>query len=166
MKAYLIAVCGLFLFHPLFLAAAPAGGESNESGIIMDSGDLLSDHVAEAEFTGIIKRPCMFRTSLCPDRCEHPKEFAEFTILKYVDYKKPGKYGDEKQDKLMIDLNPLHKPILQDASILKKIAALKPGDKVLLHWTHYYMHQGGSSFPQRPVMSIQPLVPATGPAGE
>lgn len=50
----------------------------------------------------------------------------------------------------MVDVNPAHKPILQDASVLKQISALKPGDKVVLHWSHYYMHQDSSSFPQRP----------------
>ena len=126
---------------------APAAADAIEKAEKpLPSGELLSDHVAEAEFTGIIHRQCMFRTSLCPDKCDH---------------RKPGKYGDEKQEKLMIDVNPAHRPMFQDASILKQVAALKPGDKVVLHWSHYYMHKDSSSFPERPVISIRPL-PADG----
>ncbi|WP_197457909.1 hypothetical protein [Akkermansia sp. KLE1797] len=142
------------------VAVPPASSDAPEAPL--PSGELLSDHVAEAEFTGIIHRKCMFMTSLCPDKCDHPKDFATFWIIKYLDYRKPGKYGDEKQEKLMVDVNPAHKPILQDASVLKQIAALKPGDKVVLHWSHYYMHQDSSSFPQRPVISIKPLSPSGG----
>lgn len=141
---------------------APAAADAAEKAEKpLPSGELLSDHVAEAEFTGIIHRQCMFRTSLCPDKCDHPKDFATFRIIKYLDYRKPGKYGDEKQKKLMIDVNPAHRPMFQDASILKQVAALKPGDKVVLHWSHYYMHKDSSSFPERPVISIRPL-PADG----
>ena len=140
------------------VAVPPASSDAPEAPL--PSGELLSDHVAEAEVTGIIHRKCMFMTSLCPDKCDHPKDFATFRIIKYLDYRKPGKYGDEKQEKLMVDVNPAHKPILQDASVLKQISALKPGDKVVLHWSHYYMHQDSSSFPQRPVISIKHLSPS------
>lgn len=142
------------------VAVLPASSGTPEAPL--PSGELLSDHVAEAEFTGVIHRKCLFRTSLCPDKCDHPKDFATFRIIKYLDYRKPGKYGDEKQEKLMVDVNAGHKPILQDASILKQIAALKPGDKVVLHWSHYYMHKDSSSFPERPVISIRPLSPSGG----
>ena len=131
------------------VAVPPASSDAPEAPL--PSGELLSDHVAEAEFTGIIHRK---------DKCDHPKDFATFRIIKYLDYRKPGKYGDEKQEKLMVDVNPAHKPILQDASVLKQISALKPGDKVVLHWSHYYMHQDSSSFPQRPVISIKHLSPS------
>ena len=50
----------------------------------LPSGELLSDHVAEAEFTGIIHRKCRFLTSLCPDTCDHAKDFAAFRIIKYL----------------------------------------------------------------------------------
>ena len=82
------------------------------------------------------------------------------------DYRKPGKYGDEKQEQLMVDVNPAHKPILQGADILKKISALKPGDKVLLHWAHYYMHRNSGSFPERPVISVEPAALSGGKTGE
>lgn len=162
-----VSVLGLFLaavFSALAgedaIAVSPVPVENPEERL--SSGELLSDHVAEAEFTGVIHRKCMFMTSLCPDKCDHAKDFAVFRIIKYLDYQKPGKYGDEKQEKLMVDLNPAHKPTLQGADILKKIAALKAGDKVVLHWSHYYMHKDSSSFPERPVISIEPAVSSGG----
>lgn len=92
--------------------------------------------------------------------------FRRFRIVKYLDYRKPGKYGDEKQEQLMVDVNPAHKPILQSADILKKISALKPGDKVVLHWAHYYMHRNSSSFPERPVISVEPAALSGGKTGK
>lgn len=145
-----------------FLAVSPVSAENPERRL--PSGELLSDHVAEAEFTGVIHRKCLFRTALCPDKCDHPKDFAVFRIIKYLDYRKPGKYGDEKQESLMVDMNPAHRPILQGADILKKIAVLKPGEKVVLHWSHYYMHRDSSSFPERPVISLEPSAPSGGKA--
>ena len=165
MKKSILAVClGLAGFWSVLAEDSPiaAPGRVNEQGDAeLPSGELLSDHVAEAEFTGIIHRKCRFLTSLCPDKCDHARDFAVFRIVKYLDYRKPGKYGDEKQDQLMVDVNPAHKPILQGADILKKVAALKPGDKVILHWSHYYMHRDSSSFPERPVISIEPASPSS-----
>lgn len=137
MKKSILAVClGLAGFWSVLAEDSPiaAPGRVNEQGDAeLPSGELLSDHVAEAEFTGMIHRKCRFLTSLCPDKCDHARDFAVFRIVKYLDYRKPGKYGDEKQEQLMVDVNPAHKPILQSADILKKISALKPGG------------QGGSS---------------------
>lgn len=166
MKKFIFAVClGLAGFWSVQADDSPVANPEktdDQADMKLASGELLADHVAEAEFTGVIHRKCMFMTSLCPDKCDHAKDFAVFRIIKYLDYQKPGKYGDEKQEKLMVDLNPAHKPILQGADILKKIAALKAGDKVVLHWSHYYMHKDSSSFPERPVISIEPAVSSGG----
>ena len=166
MKKCILAVClGLAGFWGVQAEDSPVANPEKtdeKSGVTLPSGELLSDHVAEAEFTGIIHRKSRVLTSLCPDKCDHAKDFAAFRIIKYLDYRKPGKYGDEKQEQLMIDVNPAHKPILQGADILKKVAALKPGDKVILHWSHYYMHRDSSSFPDRPVISMEPAAPSSG----
>lgn len=164
-KCVLVLCLGLTGFWGVHAADSPVANpektEEKDDGKL-PSGELLSDHVAEAEFTGVIHRKCMFRTSLCPDKCDHPRDFATFRIIRYLDYRKPGKYGDEKQEKLMIDLNPAHKPILQGADILNKVASLKTGDKVVLHWSHYYMHRDSSSFPERPVISLEPAASSGG----
>lgn len=133
MKKSILAVClGLAGFWSVLAEDSPiaAPGRVNEQGDAeLPSGELLSDHVAEAEFTGMIHRKCRFLTSLCPDKCDHARDFAVFRIVKYLDYRKPGKYGDEKQEQLMVDVNPAHKPILQGADILKKISALNRGTR-------------------------------------
>lgn len=165
MKKCILAFClGLAGFWGVQAEDSPVANpeKTDEQGDVkLPSGELLSDHVAQAEFTGVIHRKCMARTALCPDKCDHPRDFAVFRIIKYLDYRKPGKYGDEKQEKLMIDINPARKPILQGADILKKITALKPGDKVVLHWSHYYMHRNSCSYPERPVISMDPA-PSSG----
>ena len=167
MKKCILAVClGLAGFWGVQAedSSIAAPERINEQGDAkLPSGELLSDHVAEAEFTGMIHRKCRFLTSLCPDRCDHARDFAVFRIVKYLDYRKPGKYGEEQ---LMVDVNPAHKPILQGADILKKVSALKPGDRVVLHWAHYYMHRDSSSFPERPVISVAPAVLSGGKTGE
>lgn len=161
MRKRILAVCfglaGIWGIQAGEIPSSDSEKTDGPDGKSLPSGELLSDHVAEAKFTGVIRRQCMLRTALCPDKCDHAKDFAAFRIIKYLDYRKPGKYGDEKQENLMIDVNPAHKPILQGAGILKKIAALKPGDKVVLHWSHYYMRRDSGSFPERPVISIRPL---------
>ena len=40
------------------------------------------------------------------------------------------------------------------------------GDKVLLHWAHYYMHRNSGSFPERPVISVEPAALSGGKTGE
>lgn len=161
MKKSIIAICavlaGAWGIHAGELPSSVPEKTDEAAAGTLPSGELLSDHEAEAEFTGIIHRKCMFRTALCPDRCDHPKDFATFRIIKYLDYRKPGEYGDEKQETLMIDMDPAHKPMLQGADILKEISSLKPGDRVVLHWSHYYMHRNSGSFPERPVISIHLL---------
>lgn len=149
MKKSILAVClGLAGFWSVQAEDSPIADPErvNEQGDAeLPSGELLSDHVAEAEFTGMIHRKCRFLTSLCPDKCDHARDFAVFRIVKYLDYRKPGKYGDEKQEQLMVDVNPAHKPILQSADILKKISALKPGDRVVLLYAPEFQFFPGTS---------------------
>lgn len=82
MKKSILAVClGLAGFWSVLAEDSPiaAPGRVNEQGDAeLPSGELLSDHVAEAEFTGIIHRKCRFLTSLCPDKCDHARDFARF----------------------------------------------------------------------------------------
>ena len=53
-------------------------------------------NAARATLKGIAYRRCLGRTALCPDNCGQSGDFATFDILTYVDYQKPGEYGDEK----------------------------------------------------------------------
>ena len=51
---------------------------------------LLSSHDTVARFTGIKDHRCMGRTALCPDRCGDSGNLASFTVVRYLDYRKPG----------------------------------------------------------------------------
>ena len=86
MKKSILAVClGLAGFWSVLAEDSPiaAPGRVNEQGDAeLPSGELLSDHVAEAEFTGMIHRKCRFLTSLCPDKCDHARDFAVFRMGK------------------------------------------------------------------------------------
>ena len=116
--------------------------------------DVLSKHSVIAIFEGITKSPCMFRTSLCPDNCGHSKKMANFKIEKYLDYKKTGEYGDEKQDYFYADINVNATEDKQKKEFIDFIKNLKKGDKVKLNWEHIYVDNNGSMYPERPIRSI------------
>jgi hypothetical protein len=120
---------------------------------------LLSSHDTEATFVGLKDHRCMGRTSLCPDRCGDSGKLATFKIVKYLDYKKPGEYGDPKQESFMvlIEDNMKHPKVPQ--AIRDAILALKPGDLVHLKWNHDYVTKGGSKFPDRPIVALAPINP-------
>ncbi len=116
--------------------------------------DTLATNSTIAVHEGISKRPCMFRTALCPDRCGHSKEIAQFKILEYLEYTKPGEYGDEKQDKFYANLNINDEEDRQKKEFIDFIKELKKGDKVKLNWDHIYVDNNGSRYPERPIRSI------------
>ena len=66
--------------------------------------ELLSSHQTTATFSDIEKRKCRGRTSACPDRCGDSGDYASFKIIEYIDYKKPGKYGDPKQTTFSVQI--------------------------------------------------------------
>ncbi|WP_067777368.1 hypothetical protein [Akkermansia glycaniphila] len=116
--------------------------------------EVLATFKTIARFDGYKDIPCRHLTSLCPDRCGHASRVAVFTVASYLDYHKGGKYGDEKQQTVYVDVA---KPVYgQSPQVAETIAKLKPGDIVRLDWQHLYMHDGGSMYPVRPVNSIAP----------
>ncbi len=116
--------------------------------------DTLATNSTIAVFEGISKRPCMFRTALCPDRCGHSKEVARFKIVEYLDYTKPGEYGDEKQEYFYANININSEEDRQKKEFIDFIKGLKEGDKVKLNWDHIYVDNNGSRYPERPIRSI------------
>lgn len=121
-----------------------------------ETRELLSSHDTEARFEGIKDHTCMGRTALCPDRCGHSGKLATFEIVRYLDYQKPGEYGDPKQDKFQILIEDNSGRAKVPDGIHKAILALKPGDKVRLKWNHDYVTRDGSKFPDRPVVLLEP----------
>lgn len=118
---------------------------------------LLSEHHTLASFDGVEFRLCRGLTSLCPERCGHSGNFAGFTIKKYVKYKKHGEYGDPEQKSFHLQVSDFGKQPIGDAAIAKTIAGLKKGDFVLLSWNHDYVTKDGSSFPERPIVSLKKI---------
>ncbi|KAJ9512368.1 hypothetical protein QJQ45_012860 [Haematococcus lacustris] len=124
--------------------------------------DLLSRHVTIAKFTGLSDRPCRFRTALCPDRCGHASTTANFTVLRYLQYEKWGEYADEQATEFFFDMKKGQgtRPFtVHQDELVQRINLLQPGDSVQLSWMHEYVHQGGASFPERPVTQLEALPP-------
>lgn len=119
--------------------------------------ELLSAHDTEASFLGLKDHQCMGLTSLCPDRCGESGKLAVFKIVKYLDYKKPGEYGDPKQEEFMVLIEDNRKRPRVPAAIRDAILALKPGELVHLKWHHDYVTKDGASFPGRPIVTLEPL---------
>jgi hypothetical protein len=121
------------------------------------SRELLSSHVTIARFVGLSDHTCLGMTALCPDRCGESGRLATFKIVKYLSYEKPGEYGDPKQEQFQVLIEDTMKNLKVPAPIRDSILALKPGDLVDLQWNHDYVTQGGSKFPERPILKVSPL---------
>lgn len=119
---------------------------------------LLSQHVTIAEFEGLEFRACRHLTSLCPNKCTHAGQVATFKITKYLDYKKPGQYGDPKREKfrLMIEDQLGNAKVPDDIRIA--IKALQKGDAVHLSWNHDYVTKNRSSYPERSITKLAKVV--------
>eukprot|EP01104_Vermistella_antarctica_P013798 TRINITY_DN4242_c0_g1_i1.p1 TRINITY_DN4242_c0_g1~~TRINITY_DN4242_c0_g1_i1.p1 ORF type:complete len:128 (+),score=21.79 TRINITY_DN4242_c0_g1_i1:93-476(+) len=117
--------------------------------------NLLAKHETKATFEGVIERPCMHMTSLCPDRCSHTKKRAQFSIDEYTNYESHSQYGQKtKAFAVALDGSEAEK----DGKVLSTIESLSNGDKVALHWNHDYITTtGGSKYPQRPVTLLNKL---------
>lgn len=135
----------------LIASAAPLTGEP----------ELLARNSVLAVYEKTEERPCRFLTSLCPDRCGHASTLAQFRVCANEGYEKPGQYGDEKAEvgsTLLVDVG--RDVPGQDADVARKITELRPGDKVRLTVTHYYIREEGCQYPVRPVTSFEMVTPA------
>lgn len=119
---------------------------------------MLSSHSTIAEFVGLKEHRCMGMTAECPDNCGHSGSLAVFEIISYLDYQKPGKYGDPKAEKFQLLVVDNHGNAKIDKEILKKITELKEGDTVTLKWRHDYVTRNRASFPVRTITELTPEV--------
>ena len=76
----------------------------------------------------------MGRTSLCPDKCGHSSNLASFTITDYLEYKKPGQYGDPKATTFLFMTEDNMGNAKISPELLKTVKELKKGDLVHLTW--------------------------------
>ncbi len=126
-----------------------------------ETREMLSAHETVAVFEGTREHRCMGRTSLCPDRCGDSGTLAVFKITGYLDYQKPGQYGDGKADSYMfMTANNMGNKKVGD-EMAKRVAGLKKGDAVLLSWQHDYVTRTegkfSSKFPDRTVTKLQKI---------
>ena len=61
--------------------------ESSENNMansdeVGEKRELLSLHKTVAKFEGLKEHKCLFKTSLCPDRCGHGGTIAIFKIIR------------------------------------------------------------------------------------
>lgn len=135
----------ILLLGVLFASASP----------LPDRADLLAENTVIARYEGTVDHPCMFRTTLCPDYCDHATRLAHFHVLENVRYVSYSKYGDGKLNPGDTAVVDVHKDIPgQEQSIVQCIASLRPGDCVRLTLAHHYVHQKQCSFPVRPATEI------------
>ncbi len=114
-------------------------------------GEILSTHATVARYDGLILRPCHFMTADCPNDCDHAGIYAIFTMVDYVDYQKPGQYGDEKQLEFFLriaDKNDNPDPLVAP-ELREEIDDLEKGDIVELDWAHVYITDEHGAYPER-----------------
>lgn len=156
----------------MLLLALCAIGAVAQAAAAKETRDLLALHVTVARFDGVAQQTCRGLTEMCPDRCGQSGKFATFTVLGYLAYAKPGEYGDPKQTTFQVQIDDTQGNKKLPAELSAKIAAMKAGDTVLLTWRHDYVHRDGASFPERPIILLDPisakdagqLLPAAGTA--
>ncbi len=146
----------------LLVWTLPALAEKHTPSPVQETYKVLSTHETDAVFTGTREQPCRFRTAQCPDHCNHGGTVAEFTITRYISYKKNGKYGDPKTKKFSIML----KSPDMDQAMIDQIKKLTPGTPLKLSWEHRYISRttengATSKFPRRVItkLSVSPLAP-------
>ena len=120
----------------------------------MSRRDLLSKHETVAKFDGPKQQRCLFKTSLCPDRCGHGGTTGIFSIIKYLSYEKPGQYGDPKKVKYHVRVNDIVESTGLTPQVKVVYDDLREGELVLLSWNHDYVHTNGCSSPQRPITKL------------
>jgi len=143
MKTYL---CTLFAMTTALNAA------------LLPANELLASNEVIATYVGISEAPCRHLTVECPNRCTHATKYASFKVIKNIKHIKDGQYGVSKAEPDSLMRVDVKKDIEgQDASIVKTIGTLKPGDKVALTITHYYVTKDNSRYPVYPATSLKKL---------
>jgi hypothetical protein len=117
---------------------------------------VLSTHQTDAVFKVTVERPCRFKTAECPYSSNHRGVAAQFTITRYLSYKKPGKYGDPKTKEFSIML----KSPEMSKEMMERIKKLELGTTVKLSWEHRYVSRTGSGgavskFPRRVITLLE-----------
>ncbi len=109
-----------------------------------------------AVYVGTREVPCMHRTALCPNKCDHAKTVAVFKVVRNDNYAKTVGYGDAKadvDDEICVDINMDVEG--QSLSTLETIQKLNISDYVQLTQVHYYVRKEYTSYPVRPIVKLE-----------
>ena len=109
----------------------------------------------DAEYLGSEHRPCRFKTSLCPDRCNHAMVVHSFKLhhlhaevnadsshAKWVTPQAAGATHHVSEGQMCADTK-------------SKACSLAAGDRVVLHWNHDYVTINKASGPDYPVVKLE-----------
>lgn len=135
---------------------APSNPPKAYVGQLPDNDKLkvLVEHKVIATFQDVKFHTCMGRTGMCPERCGHSGEYANFKITDYLHYKKLGKnYGADKPQTYSVHVTDFHRKPTGDPVLGAYIKTLKAGDQVVIEWKHLY----GAVRPDK-ISSVRPLL--------
>ena len=123
-----------------------------------DQTERIYTYTSTATFISKKHQPCRFRTSNCPNECNHEKILYSFHIDSIdvtvnpdstnAKYCTPVKQGDTHY----IDDAELERQSLKDVS-----DSLVEGDHVELDWNHDYVTKNNCSSPEYPVVKLVKL---------
>ena len=149
----------LFVLFASVASVATAYADDEKKDAAKESKmKTLAVHRTIAKYEGAPYRLCRGRTARCPRECGDSGEFATFKIVDYLEYKKPGKYGDPKQTQFRFQISDFNRKPKGDPQLTKIAADLQEGDLVLLEWRHLYGEvQPGLISPTRPVSKLKKL---------
>lgn len=139
------------------LAFLPLATEQIHAADKPDGVALLSSHETIAVFDGTRFQQCRHLTADCPDKCHHAGNVVTFSIKSYLNYTKPGEYGDPKAEKFQVMVDDQLGTLKVSKETLAQIKALKPGDSVKLSWNHNYVTKDRSSYPVRTITQLEAL---------
>ena len=137
-----------------FMVAAPEPEPQYHQGI-----NTLARHDLLAQFVEIRHQPCLFKTSLCPDRCGHACDVAVLKTAGYFAWEKFSKYGEAPQGTFYYKVSPAKTDEATDEKIQNQLKGLQPGQWVKLEWEHQYLVNDHGSYPARPITHLTLLTP-------
>lgn len=114
--------------------------------------EMLSTHDVNAIYTGIETIPCRFRTALCPNRCGHGGEMANFEVTRYRMLRTSTQISDTQRKTIMVSVGEMA-PELKE--LIKRLPA---GTPVRVVYQGIYVRtKEGSRYPAWAIVRLEQL---------
>ncbi len=131
------------LFIPLIAYAQEDEADSRDPVV---KREVLSEHQILVVYDSTTFRKCMGLTGSCPAECGGSGEIANFSVVKYLFYKKHDKYGHGKQQTFHFRVSDYYKKPVVLPEVLRSFSGVKKGDYLLISWRHDNVtHRSGSA---------------------